>query len=142
MVTNEDVALNKILRICSKYTNNESYVYKLCRDVSLQSIEISNEDKRAVWLVIMQKLDDTKTNEDRKSVVNKNYAKFRANRLKVINIIHAHDPSIILSKNYIVNEYEDILTMYEIGNIVVANDYDEDINKVCSEGDSEITSKS
>lgn len=40
------------------------------------------------YIIILQKLDDTITNEDRKKIIDKNYAKFRCNKLKVISIEH------------------------------------------------------
>lgn len=52
------------------------------------SFDYSNEK---MWLVVMEKLEDTKTNESRKDVRNTNRAKFRADKLKVIKIFDMDD---------------------------------------------------
>src|SRR5271170_1546949 len=116
MVTSGDIIFGEILERCSKYKDDESYVYKLCRNVHVHSTELDEktsivmDEKQNDWLIIMQKLVDTKTNEARKGVINKNCAKFRADRLKVVDIINVYDPKRILSNGYVTNEYENILT--------------------------------
>lgn len=121
--------LEPILNVCKKYTNDELYVYKVCCDI------LSNESNKdnIKWLVVMKKLDDTKTNEGRKNIVNKDCAKFRANKLLVVKIININKPS--LSKKYIVNKYQDYKSIrYEVGKIVIPNEYDENIENVNSGG--------
>src|SRR5271170_5071073 len=64
-----DKNLDTILKKCKKYTNDarrELYDYCMCRDV------LSQTDKTRKWFVIMMKLDDTVTNENRANVSVKN----------------------------------------------------------------------
>src|SRR5271156_4246303 len=77
---NNDKLLKKLLKIVFKYKNRQAcyelYVYKLANDVL-------SKDICRKWLVVMQKLPDTITNEERE-VVDVSHAKYRANKLKVI----------------------------------------------------------
>lgn len=108
-----------------KYIVGEPYVFKLCSDVSNNSVYKE-------WLVIMQKLDDTLTNEKRSDVLFMDHAKFRANKLKVIEIVNVHDTNI--TQNCIVNAFDRKKTVYTVGDIVKPDEYDANINKVCSNG--------
>src|SRR5438128_254473 len=45
------------------------------------------------WIVVLKKLSDTLTNEDRHCVVDARYAKFRANKLKVMLIFNKLNPN-------------------------------------------------
>ena len=66
-----------IVDIVDRYID-PSYVFKSCsRD----------------WIVVLQKLPDTITNESR-FVVDADCAKFRANKLQVVDIIHKFDQTI------------------------------------------------
>lgn len=126
----ENGGLNKklgedIMKRYKKYVNDESYVYKLCHDISRGS-------KECEWIVVMQKTEKTKTNEDRKNITNKNYAKFRASTLKVIEIFSVNYPSYTVKK--IVTNFWGRITRYEVGKSVEPNKFDENINNVCSEG--------
>lgn len=49
--------LKNLIKRCRKYENIDDYVYKLSCDVS------SKKDKSRKWLIVMEKLDDTITNE-------------------------------------------------------------------------------
>lgn len=104
------------------YESDESYVYKLCYSTTNQK----------TWIVIMQKLKETKTNEERKRVYEKMLAKFRADKLKVIEIFNAIDPDE--TTTMIVNRFNKKTLTYEVGKIVEADKYDENIDKVCSGG--------
>src|SRR5271156_732219 len=75
----KDKCLNELLAKYAHYIKNKRYVYKLCCDVK-------SDDKRKMWIVIMQKIKGTKTNEGRTEVRNYKFAKFRANKLKVMEI--------------------------------------------------------
>lgn len=122
--------LNELLEKCSKYTNDKSYVYKLCCDVS-------DKENRTKWLVIMQKLNISKTNEDRTGVVNKDHVKFRANKLEVVEIIDINDPSInkdIIVSEYYMNGSTILKSIYRVGNIIEPHSYNENINSICAEG--------
>lgn len=98
------------------YIEDDSYVYKSCLE----------------WIVVLQKLDSTITNEDRKDIKYSMSAKHRANMLKVVDIIHKFSDE---QCHEITNSVhlENKIT-YKIGNIVKVNDYDTNINEVCSTG--------
>jgi antitoxin component YwqK of YwqJK toxin-antitoxin module len=117
----------KIFSVCEKYSKDPTFVYKYCVDI------VSSKP----YIVVMQKIDDGKNNEGRSEVINKNYAKFRANKLKVIEIIDYDFPETTVDSittqyphsNHVTNR-----TFYKKNNIVVPNNYDENINNVCSTG--------
>jgi hypothetical protein len=94
-----------------KKDNPDSYVYSVCND-KLTYINDEKIDTSAKWLVLMQKLDSTITNENREDLIDKNNAEYRANKLKVIKIIDVNDPSN--TKNEILNKHE---VIYPRGNI-------------------------
>lgn len=137
-----DRNLEYILERCKekKYYRNEAYVYKLCYDVT--DIRTCRDHDRA-WFVILQKLSGTAftiTNESRIGVLSKNCAKFRANFLKVIEIMNVNDPTI--TKDSITNEYvcydsknkQIKLLKYTVGEIVKVDDFDENLDEICSSG--------
>ena len=66
--------MDKLVPYVAKYID-PSYVFKSCSHV---------------WIVVLQKLPDTITNESR-SVADPNCAKFRADKLSVVDIIHKFD---------------------------------------------------
>lgn len=86
--------------------------------------------------MILQKLKDNKTNEDRKNIFCKDYVNFRANKLKVVMIFNIYDLSV--SRQRIISEYKDELctkeTVYQICGIVEPDCYCEDIDQVFSNG--------
>src|SRR5437868_2965759 len=82
------------------------------------------------YIVVLKKLDDSKTNESRKDVVDARYAKFRANKLQVVRIYNRVTGEEV---NSITNSvYSSKTLIYTCNEIVEVTDYDEDINKVCS----------
>jgi antitoxin component YwqK of YwqJK toxin-antitoxin module len=116
-----------LLKKCAKYTKSEYYVYKACCDVLSKKDNMSKK-----WLVVMKKIKGTQTNEDRSEVIYFNNAKFRANKLKVIKIFNKNNPD--LTKKFITNKYENKKLRYIVGRIVKIDDYDEDLEIVCSNG--------
>src|SRR5438128_5301429 len=84
------------------------------------------------YIVVLQKLDDSKTNEHRKDVVDARYAKFRADRLIVVRIYNKCNGEEIQTITNSV--YSKKTITYTCNEIVEVTDYDEDINKVCSSG--------
>ena len=72
---NLDEALVSLKERLAPYLGNESYVFKSCQEV---------------WIAVLQKLEDTITNEDREDIVDIRFAKCRANKMKVIDIVHKH----------------------------------------------------
>lgn len=98
------------------YTNQEQYVYKLCL---------------GHYLVVMRKLDDSKTNESRTNIYNLMYAKCRANKLEVCRII---DIDSLLDVKQIENHYDQKRLEYKVGNVVYPDYYDSNLQNVCSGG--------
>lgn len=129
--------LEQLRNVCMKYTkipNDNSlsavlskYVYKKC---------INHTNKNTQYLVILEKLDDTITNENREYVANTFYATFRADKLKVVAIIDTNEfsntKSCILSSFRI--NYKCVVTIYEVGEIVYPDYFDPDINNLYSNG--------
>jgi hypothetical protein len=85
-----------------------------------------------VWVVILEKLSDTITNEQRDDVVNPSYAKFRANKLRTVKIIHKLDNSKEI--NLVQNTYHDKKITYIVGEIVHVEDYNWSDNVICGAG--------
>lgn len=123
---------DEILDLCKKYSNDSSYVYKISSNLSGQLDE--HEDTE--WLIVLQKLDDTLTNEEREGITNRDYAKFRADKLKVIDIINIID--VKKKSKCVINAYlgdTKIKTLfYEVNKIVMADSFDPDLNAICSNG--------
>lgn len=99
-----------------KYINDSTYVYKSCGD----------------WIVVLQKLIDTITNESRE-VADTNHAKFRANKLLVVDIINKFEESKKIN-NVCNTVYTKNSIIYGIGNIVSIDDFENDISIVCAKG--------
>jgi antitoxin component YwqK of YwqJK toxin-antitoxin module len=114
--------LETIRKIAEPFTNSNT-VYKICINK---------------YIVILEKLEDTQDNEKRKSVINSHYAKFRADQLKVIKIIDLNNLNSDVKE--VLNSYEDPTTgkyvklLYKVGTIAIANEYDSNINNICSNG--------
>ncbi len=109
------------------YVDDSSYVFKLCHEE---------------WLIILQKVSDTLTNESRQ-VTNPMFAKYRANKLLVCEIININTYEIIDSYINIVHfipDYNEVFEEinatleYKKGQIIVPDSYDLDLNKVCTNG--------
>jgi antitoxin component YwqK of YwqJK toxin-antitoxin module len=99
-------------------TRAEDLVYKSC----------SKE-----WIVILEKLPDTETNESRSKVKDSRYAKFRADKLKVIDIVHKFDSAKKISeiKNSV---YATKTITYSKGKIITVDNFDKNLNTVCAPG--------
>jgi antitoxin component YwqK of YwqJK toxin-antitoxin module len=116
-----------LLKRCKIFTKSECYVYKVCCDI------LSNNDKVSVkWVIVMKKTKNTRTNEARMDVADPRHAKFRANELKVIKIFNKNNPK--LTKRFVVNKYKERILKYMVGKVVKIDDYDENIEEVCSKG--------
>jgi antitoxin component YwqK of YwqJK toxin-antitoxin module len=84
----------------------------------------------------MKKLDTSLTNENRKDIIDINYAKCRADKLLVILIFDIYKPENQF--DFIFNRYFDDKCNSEIiyrkGEIVTPDKFDENLDKVCSNG--------
>jgi antitoxin component YwqK of YwqJK toxin-antitoxin module len=127
--------LQELLEICKPYTDDEKYVYKKCCDVL-------RKDKSRKWLVILEKTDETKTNEGRSGIMNPDTAQYRASVLKVVRIINLNDPKKTIK--YLVNQYPGPdsgyhcnfvhQTKYTVGKKVEATFNDDDNDNLCFSG--------
>ena len=107
--------LDKLKEECKEYLDDSEYVYKICSNC----------------IVVMKKLQDTRTNENRINVANSLYAKFRADKLYVVKIINSNNMELI--KEVTNNNYYIKIT-YKCDEIIVPDIFDENINEVCSSG--------
>src|SRR4029078_43618 len=102
---------------CKRY---EGFMFKRCSDYII---------------ILKQPNEDFKCNEMRKDIVNKKYAKFRCNKALVIDIIHSETLAHINRIAHICPVIEkQIITIYEVGKVVLPDYYDLDIDEVCSNG--------
>lgn len=85
------------------------------------------------YFIVMKKLPETTTNEQREDVVDADHAKFRASILQVELIVNIED--INDRPNQILNSHHAHKTMYTVGeNIVPSHEFYDDIDKVCAGG--------
>jgi hypothetical protein len=124
MSYNTQELLKKLTEELADYINDKKYVYKTCGD----------------FIVVLEKLSDTITNENRSNVSqigdDKLYAKYRANKLFVKQIINKYDLSKcekVMSSYKITAEYE-ITAEYKIDETVYPDKFDINIENVCSSG--------
>lgn len=136
---------NTLHNALKKYLGHSSYVYKLCYDSSTSAIKHTPEKQKFVhhsqeresnqWLIVMKKIDNepsTKTNEERLSVIESDFAMYRANRLLVEKIININNPKT--KKQLILNDFNGKHTEYKAGTIVTPDKYDVNINNIHSNG--------
>lgn len=117
----------KLIEACEKYSNDPTFVYKYCVDIV--------HDKP--YIVVLQKISDSKNNENRSNALDRNYAKFRANKLLVVEIIDYNHPDVNVDS--VVTKFErqgfvTVCTTYKTNTIVEPNNYDDKIDNVCSTG--------
>src|SRR5437016_3705304 len=98
--------------------NGQDHLYKSCQKN---------------WIVVLQKLDDTITNEGRNDVSDPLYAKFRANKLRVVSICHKLNQEQCIDS--ITNSsYTGKTVTYTRGQVVEVDDFDNDLDHVCTTG--------
>lgn len=104
---------------------NPNHVFKRCR-----SFEKNHE-----CLVMLEKpMNGFLCNESRKTVINKDFAKFRCNGLIVILIFDLVDHTCISWVNHISPIYYNMNTLYEVGKLVKPDFFDSDLNEICTHG--------
>jgi antitoxin component YwqK of YwqJK toxin-antitoxin module len=109
--------VDKLFGACKLYLGDDKYVYKSCGN----------------YIVVLEKLIDSKTNECRFNIADYKYAKYRANKLKTILIINKFDPSDAIME--IQNScYKEKKVVYRTGEVIEIGDYDYDLNAVCTRG--------
>ena len=108
--------MDSLIFKCSGYISDPKYVYKSCGN----------------YIVVLEKLIDTITNELRTNITDPKYAKYRANKLKTILIINKFDPLDVIME--IENSFYAKKVVYRTGEIIEIDDYDYDANEVCTRG--------
>ncbi len=83
------------------------------------------------YIVKMKKLPDTRTNETRTGVIDRKHAKFRADKLFVVSIEHETTGEKI---DEIENTFYEEKVCYIVSQEVSVEDYDPDLNRVCTTG--------
>jgi hypothetical protein len=109
--------LKEIKLLYKHYIDDPQYVYKICSDS---------------WIVIMKKLPDTITNEERHNVIDPRYAKFRADKLDVCIIFSVADP--LKTQKSIMNTRGNKTLLYTINEIVKPDCFDNEPDIVCTTG--------
>ena len=111
--------MEKLDRLKSLFKNTDKTVYKRCRNC----------------IVMLEKLEDTLTNESRKNIVNKLYAKFRANKLLVKKIVNIRTLKELTEvTNFVYESQFNNKLKYVVGQIVSVDNYDMNLETVCSQG--------
>ena len=106
--------LPEIKKLFAQFIEDSNYVYKRCKDNII---------------VILEKLNDTYTNEIKK-VNNSKFAKYRANKLKVLCIFNMYD----LTHKLMAWSTYDYNFVYKIGEIVEIKNYDYELESMCTSG--------
>jgi len=119
---NTYVTLEELKTKFKHHINDELCVYKRCScfygDV----------------IIIMRKMigkKKFKTNESRNGIVDRMYAKFRANKLFVLDIIDMKNGSL---RDKYMNKYMFKNTFYKVGKKVKPDKFDARLDRICSEG--------
>jgi antitoxin component YwqK of YwqJK toxin-antitoxin module len=119
MSYNIEELLKQLTEELEEYINDKKYVYKICGD----------------FIVILEKLEDTLTNENRSNVSQKDddklYAKYRANKLLVKEIINKYD--LTKCENVMSGGYA-IQIEYKVNETVYPDNFDTNLEEVCSSG--------
>lgn len=107
--------MNECITFCEKFGSDS--VYKSCGNN----------------IVVLKKLLQTRTNEKRKNIHDVRFAKFRADTLQVICIFSKTNPRIqsISTRNTI---FTGIQLLYKVGNIMCIDNYDTNLDEVCTTG--------
>lgn len=109
-----------LLRRCEEKLANE------CQDSSIVFKKCHSPNA----LVVLKKLKDSKTTEERPFVVDKNYAQFRADKLFVHKILTLPDLKEIDCARSLYDSY----FQYRVGEIVEAPEYDPSLDIVSGKG--------
>jgi antitoxin component YwqK of YwqJK toxin-antitoxin module len=102
-----------------KYPSEEGYVFASC----------SRE-----WIIVLLKLGNTKTNEERSNVINPMFAKFRADKLLVVDIIHKVFPNNTINETTNRNVFGSIYESYKKGEIIEVQNFDNDLENIDGNG--------
>ena len=100
---------------------------KYCREYMLPKYVFKSTNDA---IVVMKKLATTKTNETR-IVIDERHAKYRADKLMVVDIIDKYHPHRLME---ITKSYFDDGFTYTVGTIACDNSFDKDLHKICTKG--------
>jgi hypothetical protein len=95
------------------------------KDILHYSNHVFHYDAKTNSIVVMEKLEETITNENRKYIIDKNNARYRANILKLVDIINATNGKHMLSYieiAYRIEPTSNHYQVYSIGDIIKSID--------------------
>lgn len=140
--------LDQLRKICQpycSYNNNASFQYNIVDHESKYVFKKCIDEYKNQYLVVLEKISQTRHNESRSNVFNKDRAGFRGSVFKVILIIDIENLNSNLDA--IRSCYEKIITQvgkdkkiniiytdYIKGKLVYPDFYDENINNISSNG--------
>jgi antitoxin component YwqK of YwqJK toxin-antitoxin module len=113
------VFLEKIKELTKEFSD-EKFVFTKCNN----NLDKDQENLKLMWLIVLEKMEYTKTNEDRKEIVDKRYAMYQADKLIVRKIININDfktenkimsDKIYIKVDQIVNDtyyFKDVVAAY------------------------------
>ncbi len=112
-----------------KIYEGKGYVFKRCLNNNI-------DDGTYDCLIILQKpIEHFKCNESRKSVQNKDFAKFRCNGLLTIAIYDLRHKVFIYSLNHVAYYSCQLYKItYKVNTVTLPHDYDEDVEVICAPG--------
>jgi hypothetical protein len=87
--------------------------------------------------IVTLKIDPSKDNNLNRPVYDKRYAKYRCKRAYVVSIVNKDDESQTLESiesDYTIRNFEISKVIYNVGEWIEINNYDEDVSKVCASG--------
>lgn len=113
---NTDTSLELLLETYSSYIENETIVYKSCS---------------GDWIVFLKYESDTNTNETRTNAVDTDYAKYRADKMRVMLIVNKFDAT---TTDKISNSIYAKRITYSVGEVITEINFDTTLNNTCSFG--------
>ncbi len=108
---------------------DKGFVFKKCKGVKPEGIKYK-------CLVVLKKPNENfQCNENRKRVIDKNFAKFRCNGLITVAIYNMYTKQFV---NYLYHRIRLVSGSYEIAyevkNISIPDDYDQNLDVICTSG--------
>lgn len=108
--------LEMVCEVLKEYKEDENIVYKKCHSPNS--------------LAVLRKCQDSKTSENRSSIVDKRYAQFRANKLYVVKIATLPNLEFVESAKSLRQSYFE----YNVDEMVEESDFEEDVEIISGRG--------
>lgn len=107
--------LERLMIRCKRYISDSDFVFKCCNDC----------------IVVLCRCTGTETNESRRCIRNPQYARYRGNHFRVVEIIDLKDN--LMSLHSVKSVYDKNI-VYTVGEIVKSDFFVTDLNKVNTHG--------